>query len=56
MELIDFEIGVMEKRNRDDQVIGVQVWYRAGAMRPLSATGTSTSTTGPRPVRASAAN
>jgi hypothetical protein len=39
MELIDFEIGVMEKRNRDDQVVGVQVWYRASAMRPISATG-----------------
>jgi hypothetical protein len=38
MELIDFEIGVMEKRNRDGQVVGVQVWYRASAMRPTSAT------------------
>ena len=39
MELIDFEIGVMEKRNRDGQITGVQVWYRASAMRPIGATG-----------------
>jgi hypothetical protein len=46
MELIDFEIGVMEKRNRDGQVVGVQVWYRAGAMRPTSATASKRSTAG----------
>jgi hypothetical protein len=45
MELIDFEIGVMEKRNRDGQVTGVQVWYRASSMRPVNATGAK-----PRPV------
>lgn len=45
MELVDFEIGVMEKRNREGQVIGVQVWYRASAMRPTSAT-----TPRPRPT------
>lgn len=45
MELIDFEIGVMEKRNREGQPIGVQVWYRASAMRP-----TSTTTGKPRPA------
>lgn len=38
MELIDFEIGVMEKRSREGQVVGVQVWYRTGSMRPTSAT------------------
>ncbi|HVM13927.1 MAG TPA: hypothetical protein VM287_06325 [Egibacteraceae bacterium] len=51
MELIDFEIGVMEKRNREGQVVGVQVWYRAGTMRPTSATGTR-----PRPAAAEAVN
>jgi len=39
VELIDFEIGVMEKKNRAGEVVGVQVWYRAGALRPTSATG-----------------
>jgi hypothetical protein len=39
VELIDFEIGVMERRNREGQVTGVQVWYRAGSIRPTSATG-----------------
>lgn len=37
VELLDFEIGVMEKKNRDGQVIGVQVWYRAGSLRAISA-------------------
>ncbi len=37
VELIDFEIGVMEKRNRDGQVIGVQVWYRCQEIRPIAA-------------------
>jgi hypothetical protein len=51
MELIDFEIGIMEKRNRaNDEVVGVQVWYRASAMRPINATGTR-----PRPAPAAAA-
>ncbi len=40
----DFEIGVMERRNRDGEITGVQVWYRAGALRPLTASGTK-----PRP-------
>ena len=39
VELLDFEIGVMEKKNRDGQVIGVQVWYRAGSLRAISAAG-----------------
>jgi hypothetical protein len=50
MELIGFEIGVMEKRNREGQVVGVQVWYRASAMRPISATGAR-----PRPTAEAAA-
>ncbi|MBN9096959.1 MAG: hypothetical protein JWP75_3192 [Frondihabitans sp.] len=37
VEVSDFEIGVMEKKNREGQVVGVQVWYRAGGLRPLSA-------------------
>lgn len=37
VEMHDFEIGVMEKKNREGQVIGVQVWYRAGAVRPVTA-------------------
>lgn len=39
VELVGFEIGVMEKRNRDEQVIGVQVWYRCQEIRPIAATG-----------------
>src|SRR5688572_27026346 len=51
MELVDFEIGVMEKRNRaTGEVVGVQVWYRASEMRPISATGSR-----PRPAPAVAA-
>lgn len=49
MELIDFEIGVMDKRNRDGQPVGVQVWYRASAMRPTGAT-TATTLARPRPT------
>jgi hypothetical protein len=37
VELLDFEIGVMEKKNREGAVIGVQVWYRAGSLRPIGA-------------------
>ncbi len=36
VELIDFEIGVMEKRDRDGQVTGVQVWYRCQEIRPIA--------------------
>lgn len=44
VELIDFEIGVMEKSRRDassgeERVVGVQVWYRCQAIRPIAATG-----------------
>ena len=34
VELIDFEIGVMERKNREGAVTGVQVWYRAGLAPP----------------------
>lgn len=37
VEMTDFEIGVMEKKNREGQVTGVQVWYRAGALRAVTA-------------------
>jgi uncharacterized protein YuzE len=50
VELLDLEIGVMEKRNRDGQVVGVQVWHRASAMRPTSATAVK-----PRPAVTAAA-
>lgn len=39
VELTDFEIGVMEKKNRNEEVVGVQVWYRAGSIRSIAATG-----------------
>lgn len=44
VELIGFEIGVMEKTREDkesgkQQVVGVQVWYRCQEIRPTSATG-----------------
>lgn len=38
VELLDFEIGVMERKNREGQVTGVQVWYRAGGMRSTAVT------------------
>ena len=47
VELLDFEIGVMERKNREGQVTGVQVWYRAGSIRPTSAVGHK-----PRPAQA----
>jgi hypothetical protein len=42
VQLIDFEIGVMarERRNKDtgaSEMTGVQIWYRAGEIRPISA-------------------
>lgn len=39
VELLDFEIGVMERKNRENQVTGVQIWYRAGAIRSTAAVG-----------------
>jgi hypothetical protein len=38
VELLDFEIGVMERKNREGSVTGVQVWYRAGSIRSTAAT------------------
>ena len=42
VHLINFEIGVMEKTKRnpetgEERVIGVQVWYRAEAVKALAA-------------------
>ena len=44
VELVDFEIGVMEKTKRDsntgeERVIGVQVWYRCGQIRSTAEPG-----------------
>ena len=44
MQLVNFEVGVMEKTKRnsetgEEKVVGVTVWYRAGELRPLAATG-----------------
>jgi hypothetical protein len=42
IDLVDFQVGVMEKTKRnpetgEEKVIGVQVWYRAEAARSLAA-------------------
>lgn len=42
VQLVGFEIGVMEKTKRnpdtgEERVIGVQVWYRAEDIRPIAA-------------------
>ncbi len=37
VQLVDFEIGVMEKRNSDGHVTGAQVWYRCAQVRPTAA-------------------
>lgn len=49
MDLLDFEIGAMERKNRESQLTGVQVWYRAGAIRSTAATGPAVK---PRPAEA----
>lgn len=43
VELVDFEVGVMEKSKKnpatgEEKVVGVQVWFRASEIRALSAT------------------
>jgi hypothetical protein len=45
VELVDFEIGVMEKTKRDpttgeERIVGVQVWYRCREIRPIAETPT----------------
>lgn len=42
VQLVGFEIGVMDKKNREGQVVGAQVWYRCQEVRSLAATGTRT--------------
>lgn len=39
VELVGFEIGVMEKTGKDGQVIGAQIWYRAEQIRSTASTG-----------------
>lgn len=39
VQLVGFEIGVMDKKNREGQVVGAQVWYRCQEVRSLAATG-----------------
>jgi hypothetical protein len=58
VELIDFEIGVMEKTKRDpetgaERIVGLTIWYRAQAIRTTSATGSNDK---PRPVPAQVGN
>lgn len=38
VELVGFEIGVMEKTGKDGSVIGAQIWYRAEQIRSTAAT------------------
>lgn len=39
VELVGFEVGVMEKTGKDGQITGAQTWYRAEAIRSTAATG-----------------
>lgn len=39
VELVGFEVGVMEKTGKDVQITGAQTWYRAEAIRSTAATG-----------------
>lgn len=44
VELVDFEVGVMDKTTRDREtgqtkVVGAQVWYRCSEVRPLAVGG-----------------
>lgn len=38
VRLKGFEVGVMDRKNREGQVIGAQVYYRAEAIEPAHAT------------------
>jgi hypothetical protein len=38
VELVGFEIGVMDKKDRNGNVTGAQVWYRCQEVRPLVST------------------
>lgn len=40
VELVDFEIGIVEKKAKgSDSIIGFQVWHRASGLRSTAATG-----------------
>ena len=39
VQLVGFEIGVMDKKNREGQIVGAQVWYRCQEVRSIAATG-----------------
>lgn len=39
VELVGFEIGVMDKKDRNGNVTGAQVWYRCQDLRALSGSG-----------------
>ena len=39
VELVGFEIGVMDKKDRNGNVTGAQVWYRCQEVRAMAATG-----------------
>jgi|SRR5690606_14320648 len=44
VHLVDFEVGVMEKTRKnpatgEEKILGVQVWFRASEIRPITATG-----------------
>ncbi len=41
--LIDFEIGVMDKKDRDGNVTGAQVWYRCSEVRSTASTSSRSS-------------
>lgn len=38
VELVGFEIGVMDKKDRNGNVTGAQVWYRCQEVRALAST------------------
>lgn len=50
VELVDFEVGVMEKTKKDqngvEKVIGVNVWYRASKVRSIAETHVAPATSG----------
>jgi hypothetical protein len=48
VQLVGFEIGVMPRKNKQDEITGVSVWYRCEQIRPIA----STAGTGKRAVEA----
>ena len=37
VELVDLELGVVERKNRAGEITGFQVWHRVSEIRPISA-------------------